>query len=85
MEAVRSETITISVEGDFTLPVEDVFPDGAPDGWTVADVVAVLRESGNSPALLLAEWGLGPLDVSVSVARPVGRHRYSYEHEKVWP
>lgn len=70
--------ITIHVEADHHLTVDDVFPDGAPDNWTIADVVAAVRLSG-SPRQFLKDWELHGLDVVVEITSDDGRQR-----EEVW-
>jgi hypothetical protein len=67
-------TITVHVSADFDLKVSEVFPDGAPEGWTIEDVKALMLQSG-SPDALLSEWCLGSdLDVQVGVSRPNPAH-----------
>lgn len=61
-------TITVSIDGDFCLSVTDVFPDGAPEGWTITDVIDAIRETRN-PEGLISDWCMTPR-VSVTIDRP---------------
>lgn len=58
-------SVTINIEGDFNLDIEEIFPDGVPPNWTNQDVVDAIRSTTNVQNLIL-EWNLIP-EVTVQV------------------
>jgi hypothetical protein len=71
-----SETrVTLHFDGDFDLPIGDVFPDGVPDPLTVEHVVEAIQSAGDVGGLISA-WGVAPT-VAVTLNQPVANGRRS--------
>ena len=51
-------TVTIGIEAYLDIYEDEVWPDGAPDDWTVDDVRQRMEES-SSVASLITDWNLG--------------------------
>lgn len=66
---VSAKKFSISIGGEYTLSVEDIWPDGdAPENPTSADVAAAIDEDCIDVASLIKDWNM-PCWVDV---RPVG-------------
>lgn len=63
-------TIEIQISGEFTLAPEEFWPDGAPDGWGLAEAVAWMQESG-SAEYFMRDWNVLP-DVTLFLRRRTG-------------
>lgn len=78
-------SITISITADLTLLPSEVWPDGAPDTFTAADVKAVLEGAG-SRMRVLQDWNLiDDIEVEASVYEPGSEDGSDkWTREKVW-
>lgn len=63
-----NETVSIELSANLELTAKEVFPDGVPDEWGVADVAAAIRESRNVQSFI-SDWCID-VDVAVCVSRP---------------
>lgn len=65
-----SVTISIEISGTFDLTPEQVWPDGVPEEWTIADVVAAVK-TARSVNRLIDDWCMTPsVDVTVMRTNP---------------
>lgn len=55
----RDPSISFLLDLDVTLSPKEVFPDGIPDDWSIADVVAAVKKSG-SVREWLSDWNMEP-------------------------
>lgn len=60
--------ITVSVELDFDMTLEEFFVDGVPDKWNIKDVVAAIKKDASSATSLLSDWCIEP-ELSVQVVK----------------
>jgi hypothetical protein len=60
--------ISFTIDCDFDLTPEEVFPDGVPENWSLADVVAACRQSHNI-SRWMDDWNVEP-GLRVMVDRP---------------
>jgi hypothetical protein len=55
----REKTFDVTVSGDFTLTVSEIWPDGgAPENPTAADVIAAMKANGGGTAGVIRDWNL---------------------------
>lgn len=55
----KQKTFTITVEGSYTLTVDEIWPDGdAPENPTREDVAAAMKKSCHSTYQLMRDWNL---------------------------
>jgi hypothetical protein len=62
----RKGSVIITLDGDFNLNLEDVFPDGVPENPDAEAVVKAMEECGTIERLM-GEWSLNPTMVHVTV------------------
>lgn len=67
LHAKENPMVSIEVTLRMELPPEDVWPDGAPDNWTVQDVVSTVQAAG-SFRNFLREWDFDTFGAEVSVS-----------------
>ena len=75
MMALRKDVFFVSIEGNFGLTIEELWPNGdAPENPTREDVMKLLREQWpypeNAASGLMREWNLEPLEVRVDGLDP---------------
>jgi hypothetical protein len=66
MSAPKPKIFYVNLTGDYSLTIEDIWPDGdAPENPTAEDVIKAMKEtSGSSVSRLMGDWGF---EVEVTV------------------
>lgn len=81
-----SVTISINLDADHDLSLEDVFPDGVPEGEITAEMIRdMILEEYASPTSFARDWNLDfSVGVTVLKTDPKANHGYTSDHATVW-